>query len=168
MPRDLLHLARAGSVIALLALSAGTALLFAGDRAFAGDAQIYKTVDEHGNIVYTDKAPTAHAEKSTVKYHEPSAADLARAEQQHKSDQLAESQRMQQAATDNVARSQQEKAQKQKQARCDSARSYYYGLKDATRVYQRDAQGNRVYLPDADAEAKRTEARKAMEAACGS
>ena len=168
MPRAPLHLARAPSAIALLARSAGAALLLACGWAVAGDAPVYKTVDEHGNIVYTDRAPSANAQKGSVKYHEPSPEDLTRLEQQRKATQAAESEHLQQAAASGIARAQQEKVQKQKQARCDSARNYYYGLRDAGRVYQRDAQGNRAYLSDAEAEAKRSDARKTMEAACGS
>jgi hypothetical protein len=49
---------------------------------------------------------------------------------------------------------------------CDGARSRYYSLKDARRIFQRDAEGNRVYYNDADADAKREEARQAMLTAC--
>jgi hypothetical protein len=53
-----------------------------------------------------------------------------------------------------------------KQAQCDRAREHYYSLKDARRIYDRDAEGNRVFLSDPDADAKREEARQAMAAAC--
>lgn len=166
MPRHSSHSARALSITALLAQSAITASLLTGSVASAGDAQIYKTVDAQGNIVYTDQAPSAKSAKSTVKYHEPSPEDLARVEQQRKATEAAENERVQQAAVNGIARARQEKAQKDRQARCESARNYYNGLRDANRIYQLDAQGNRVYLPDADAEAKRADARKAMEGAC--
>ncbi|MGB6449145.1 MAG: DUF4124 domain-containing protein [Steroidobacteraceae bacterium] len=164
----MLHFALNRFSIALLAQSAIAALLLSGGLARAGDTQVYKTVDEHGNIVYTDRPSSASAQKDTVHFHEPSAEDLARLEQQRKTTQAAESARVQQIAASSVARAQQEKAQKEKQARCDNARNYYDSLRDAARVYQLDDQGNRVYLPDADADAKRTEARESMEAACTS
>ena len=144
------------------------AVVLGGAWARAGDTQIYKTVDEHGNVVYTDRASSANASKSTVRFHEPSAADLASLAQQQKAAQAAESQRLQQTAASNVAHLQQAKAEKEKQARCDSARDNYNRLQQAGRIYQLDAQGNRVYMPDADAEAARTQARTAMEAACAS
>jgi hypothetical protein len=168
MPHDMRCFVGNRSAIAPLARSAIAALLLGSGLARAGDTQIYKTVDAHGNVVYTDRASSANAEKSTVRFHEPSAEDLAHLEQQRKASQAAESQRLQQTAASSIARAQQERAQKDKQARCDNARSYYYSLRDATRVYQLDAQGNRVYLPDSEADAKRTEARSAMEAACAS
>jgi hypothetical protein len=167
-PRDMLHSAFHGFAIALLARSAVAALLLSSGFAHAGDTPVYKTVDEHGNVVYTDRPPSAGAQKSTVRFHEPSAEDAAFAEQQRKATEAAQSKRMQQTATSDLARARQEKAQKEKQARCESARSYYNSLRDAGRIFQNDAQGNRVYLSDADAEAKRTEARQAMDAACAS
>jgi hypothetical protein len=159
MPRDMLFFVARGAAVALL-LSCGWAL--------AGDTQIYRTVDEHGNVVYTDRASSANAQKTTVRFHEPSAEDAARVEQERKATQANESKRLQQTAANDAARAQQEKAQKAKQARCDGARSYYFRLRDAGRIFQNDSQGNREYLPDADAEARRNEARQAMEAACGS
>ena len=54
------------------------------------------------------------------------------------------------------------------QVQCDSARNRYYALKDARRIYERDADGNRIYFSDQEAEAKREEARQAVIAACGS
>jgi hypothetical protein len=168
MPRDLPHLARAILTTALLAQSAVTASLPSSSAASAGDTQIYKTVDAQGNVVYTDQPPSAKSQKSSVKYHEPSAQDLARVEQQRKATEAAESERVQQAAASNLAQAQQDRAQKEKQARCDNARNNYNSLRDANRVFQLDPQGNRVYLTDAEAEAKRTAARKAMEAACAS
>jgi hypothetical protein len=168
MSRDIVHSALNRSAIALLAQSAIAALLLSSSVARAGDTQVYKTVDEHGNVVYSDRASSTKAQKSTVRFHEPSAEDLAHLDEQRKAAQAAESERLQETAASSAARAQQEKAQKEKQIRCENARNYYDSLRDATRVYQLDAQGNRVYLPDTEADAKRTEARAAMEAACAS
>lgn len=141
-------------------------LLLGSGWALAGNTQVYKTVDEHGNVVYTDRPPSAGAPKSTVSFHEPSADDQAHLEQQRKATDAAENKRLQQTAASDVAHARQEKAEKEKQARCETARSDYYRLRDAGRIFQTDAAGNKVYLPDAEADAKRTEAREAMDAAC--
>ena len=68
-------------------------------------------------------------------------------------------------ANDDAKKAEQDRI---RQAQCDSARDHYYSLRDARRLYDRDADGNRVYINDADADAKREEARAAMAAACGS
>jgi Domain of unknown function (DUF4124) len=168
MPCDILSFFRSRSTIALLAGGAIAALLLSGGVARSGDTQVYKTVDEHGNIVYTDRPSSPDMRKSTVRFHEPSEKDLALVEQQSKAARAAESARLQQTAASSIARTQQANAEKEKQARCDNARNYYNRLQDASRIYQLDTQGNRVFLPDPEAEAKRTEAREAMETACAS
>jgi hypothetical protein len=136
--------------------------------ACAGDTQIYKTVDAQGNVVYTDKTGSANTQQTTVHYHEPSAEDLKALEDQRRAQQATEAQRLQQAATSNSARAQQEKQQQAQQARCESARSHFNSIKDAGRLYQQDAQGDRVYLTDQEADAKRAQARQTMTDACGS
>jgi hypothetical protein len=40
-------------------------------------------------------------------------------------------------------------------------------MKDAARLFKRDADGSRVYMSDEDADAMRQQARQAMSAACG-
>jgi hypothetical protein len=168
MLRDMIHVAPERSVIALLTQSAIAALLLCSGLARGGDTQVYRTVDAQGNVVYTDRASSANAAKTTVRFHEPSTEDLAHLEEQRKAARSAENERLRQTAISNVARAQKERAEKDRQTRCDNARQYYERLQDAGRIYQLDAQGNRVYLADTEAEARRTEARTAMEAACGS
>ncbi|HKT74291.1 MAG TPA: DUF4124 domain-containing protein [Steroidobacteraceae bacterium] len=153
------------SVAAFLALSALATVPLSPGSARAGDTQIYKTVDADGNVVYTDKAPTRDAPKTSLRVHEPTPDDLARVEKQRQASQASEVQRVKQAVTDSAVRAQQ---QKEKQVRCESARRQYFSLKDATHIYQRDAQGNRVYLPDDQADATREKARKTMDSECAS
>ncbi|HEY3784122.1 MAG TPA: DUF4124 domain-containing protein [Steroidobacteraceae bacterium] len=148
----------AAGALALLTIMSGPA--------HAGDTQVYKTVDAQGNVVYTDKPMSSKVPKTSVRVHEPSAADLAQLAQEQQASHAAEIERLQQTLTHSASEAQQAQQQKEKQVRCDNARNRFYSLKDATRIYQRDAQGNRVYLPDEAADAKRAEARRAMDAAC--
>jgi ATPase subunit of ABC transporter with duplicated ATPase domains len=136
--------------------------------AYAGDTQIYRTVDAQGNVIYTDKTSSANTQQTTVHYHEPSAEDLKDLEQQRKALQATETQRLQEAVNSNSARAQQEKQQQALQARCESARSHFNATKDAGRLYQQNAQGDRVYLTDQEAVATRIQARQAMIDVCGS
>jgi hypothetical protein len=159
---------RTRTIIALLpGTVAVAALAMSGGSVCWGDTQVYKTVDAQGNIVYTDRAPTVNAKRTNVQVHEPSAADLERVEQQKKLSQAADDQRLQEAIANKASHAQKQKEQSDKQARCERARNNFYTLRDAARIYERDAQGNRVYMPDDQAEAKRAQARKAMDAACG-
>lgn len=159
--RDLRPLVATVSVAAAVAL-----LTILSGHARAGDTQLYRTVDAQGHVVYTDKPTSSNASKTSVRVQEPSAADLTQLEQRQQASQAAETQRLQQTLANTANQAQQAQQQKEKQVRCENARNRFYALKEATRIYQRDAQGNRVYLPDEAADARRMEARKAMDAAC--
>ena len=168
MRRNIFHFAGSTVVVAVAALSAISVFVTGQYSARAGDTPVYRSVDQHGNVVYTDRPNSADASKSALDVHEPNADDLANMEQQRKAAQTAENERLRSAIADGVARAQQERAQQEKQSRCDRARNHFDSLQSATRIYQLDAQGNRVYLSDAEADAKRAEARQAVAEACES
>ena len=56
---------------------------------------------------------------------------------------------------------------REKQSRCDAARNHYFSMKDARRIFHLDADDNRVYDTDPEADARREDAKQAMTAACG-
>jgi hypothetical protein len=145
------------------ALLGGLVFLAALSQAARAD-QVYKTVDAQGNVTYSDRpsAPTARKTEITVQQADPAeAARLAKENQVLKSeDEL----RKKQQATDDKAKAQQDQA---KQAKCQVARDHYNSLRDAGRITHRDADGNRVYYTDSEADAKREEARQLMTIACG-
>jgi Domain of unknown function (DUF4124) len=125
--------------------------------------EIYKSVDAQGHVVYSDRADTATAQKTSVTVEPADLKEAARIAKEQAILQSAETQRNQQKLVEDAKKAQQEQV---KQAQCDRAREHYYAVKDARRLYGRDADGNRVYLSDPDADAKRDEARQAMAAAC--
>ena len=148
---------RSALTVALLALACAATPLAAQD--------VYRSVDTQGHVVYSDRGVTKSAPKSTLHVDEPDPAEAARlAHEQEllRADDLA---RSHQEAMDDKTRATQ---QKKKQAACDSARTRYYQMKDSARLYKRDADGNRVYYSDDDADALREKARQTMLAACGS
>ena len=127
--------------------------------------EVYKSVDAQGHVVYSDRGAAKGAAKTTLHVDEGDPAEAARlAHEQEllRADDLA---RSHQEAIDDKTRSAQ---QKKRQAACDSARTRYYQMKDSARLYKRDADGNRVYYSDDDADALREKARQTMLAACGS
>ena len=147
---------RSGTLVLLLALAWAAAPLAA--------QEVYKTVDADGHVVYSDRGATKGAPKTSVHVDQPDPAEVARlAHEQEllKADDLA---RSRQEATEDKTRATQ---QKKKQAACESARTRYYQMKDAARLFKRDADGSRVYMSDEDADAMRQQARQAMSAACG-
>ena len=150
------QLGSGGAIVAGLVL-----LTFAPSLSRAGE--IYKSVDAQGHVVYSDRADTAAAQKTSVAVEAADPKEAARIAKEQAILQAAETQRNRQKLVDDAKKAQQDQV---KQVQCDRAREHYYSVKDARRIYDRDADGNRVYLSDPDADAKREEARQAMAAAC--
>jgi hypothetical protein len=149
--------ARGVTLVALLVLGCAAAPLSA--------QQVYKSVDAEGHVVYSDRAGSKSAPKTTLHVDEPDPAEAARlAHEQEllKADDAARSH--QQALEDKNKATQQHK----KQLACENARNQYYHMREAARLYKRDDNGNRVYYADDEADAMREQARQAMVAACGS
>jgi hypothetical protein len=96
---------------------------------------------------------------------EPDPAEVARLAKQQQLLSAAERQRQKEEALDNKNKA---AADQRRQAACEKARDKYYRVKDTPRLYQRDAEGNRVYYSDEEADALREQARRAMVSSCGS
>ena len=126
--------------------------------------EVYKSVDAEGHVVYSDRADTSAAQKSVIRVDRPDPTEVARIAKEQEILKAEEIQQNRKKAVDEAKKAQQDHVT---QVQCDSARNHYYALKDARRVYQRDADGNRIFYTDQEADAKREEARQAMTAACG-
>lgn len=150
-------LAQHGAVLGALAL-----LLWPACAPRAND--VYKSIDAQGHVVYSDRADTSKAEKSIVRVDQPDPAEAARIAKEQQILKAEEGQRDRQKSAEDSKKAQIDHAA---QAQCDAARNRYYALKDARRVYDRDADGNRIFFTDQEADAKREEARQAMTTACG-
>jgi len=142
---------------ALLVLACATAPLAA--------QEVYKSVDAQGHVVYSDRGVSKGAPKTAVHVDEPNpveAARLAHEQQLLEADDAARAR--QQAVADKNKATQDRK----RQQACEKARNQYFQMKDAARLYGRDAEGNRQYLSDDEADAQREAARRTMVSACGS
>jgi hypothetical protein len=149
--------ARHGAILVALVLLVCTACpLRAGE--------VYKSVDAEGHVVYSDRADTSGAQKSVVRSDPSNPTEAARIAKEQEIQKAEEFQRNRLKLIDDTKKAQQDQV---KQSQCDSARNRYYSLKDARRVFDLDAAGNRHYYSDAEADTKREEARQAMTAACG-
>lgn len=127
--------------------------------------EIYRSVDAQGHVVYSDRASSKNAPKSSIKVNEPDPAEVQRLAKEQQLLSAEDSQRAKQAALQAKNKA---AADHNKQLACERARNNYYRLKDSSRVYQRDADGNRVYYSDSEADSMRENARQAMISACGS
>ena len=126
--------------------------------------QVYKYVDAQGHVTYSDRPNTAGAQKTDVAVQQADPNEAARLAKERQLLKAEDDQRQKQQASDSRAKAQQ---QHDKETRCRIARDNYNNLKDVGRIYKLDADGNRVYLSDSEAEAKRETARQVMTTACG-
>ena len=148
---------RGAITLALLALACAATPLAA--------QEVYKSVDTQGHVVYSDRGVVKDAPKTSLHVAEPDPAEVARLAHEEELLKADEQARTRQQAIEDKNKAQQQR--KQQQA-CEQARNHYYYLKDSGRIYQRDADGSRMYLSDEAADAAREQARRAMLTACGS
>jgi preprotein translocase subunit SecF len=130
----------------------------------AGADEVYKSVDAQGHVVYSDRAATSTAQKSVVRVIQPDPTDAARAAKETSILQAEENQRKRVEGQQSREKSLQDQ---EKQRLCENARNRYFSVKDANLLYKLDAQGNRVFYTDAEADARKEQAHQAMLSACG-
>jgi hypothetical protein len=128
--------------------------------------EVYKSVDAEGHVVYSDRAPSAKAQKSEVRVVQPDAQQAARNAREQEILNAEDKQRKQREAAETAQAGDKALQEQQKTTRCNQARDRYNLLKDVNLIYHLDGQGNRVYDTDTQADAKREAARQAMQSAC--
>jgi hypothetical protein len=130
-----------------------------GDQAY----EVYKTVDAAGHVVYSDHPTSPAAQKLSVPVTQTDANEAARLAKQRTLEDAEYAQRSRQEADEQGRQAAQAK---EDAARCAAARHRYLSLKDLNRIYRLDAEGNRVFYSDQEADAMRAAAKQAMEQAC--
>ena len=126
--------------------------------------QVYKAVDAQGHVTYSDRPTAAGAQKTDVIVQQANPKEAQRLAKERMLLEAEDDQRTRKAAANEHAKAKEDSAKKQL---CDNARRHYNDMKDANRIYTIAADGNREYYSDAQADAMRTEAKRAMDAACG-
>jgi len=143
----------------------GALLMLACTNRPAHAQQVYKSVDADGHIVFSDRGSVKDAPTTTIKVQQPDPKEAARIAKQQEMLKAEEQQRQRQDAIDERQKASDEQ---NKQQRCQAARTRYFQLKDSGRVFKRDADGNRIYYSDEEADKLREEARRNMAALCTS
>lgn len=127
-------------------------------------ADVYKYVDEHGQVKYTDKPELLPAEllarMKSQRTDNAAVAERVAAEQQQTQEKNAE----------QASAAEKQKAQKNtaadKTERCTKARERYDQLMSAQRVYSTNEKGERVYMDDKEIEKSRASAKQMMDTWC--
>jgi hypothetical protein len=156
-PQPALECALRGAIL-------GAMVALACAAAPAAAQEVYKSVDAEGHLVYSDRGTAKGGPKTTVHVDEPDPAEVARLAREQEVLKAAELAREHQEAADDKKKATEEH---RKQAACQSARNYYFHLRDLNRIYHDDSAGNRSWYSDAEADALKEHAHQAMTAACG-
>jgi hypothetical protein len=127
--------------------------------------QVYKCVDAQGQSTFSDRPCAPSAKKTEIAVQQADPAEAARLAKQSQVLMSQDDLRRKQQATQDKSKSQQDQANK---AKCQAARDHYNNMKDASRLFKTDADGNRVYYSDAEADTQKEQARQLMSSACGS
>jgi hypothetical protein len=141
--------------------------LFVAGAVVTAQADVYRWVDEHGQPHYSDQWVPGSEVIKTGKGHPPGSENTARSADQknlsaanERVDSQLSDQANAQAAKQDVART--------REQQCKAAKARYVTSVQSRRIYKTGADGSRQYLPDADADAYRAQARKDVQDACGS
>lgn len=140
------------------------ALIVAGAITTA-QADVYRWVDEHGQPHYSDQWVPGSEVIKTGKSHPPG-TEARSVDQKSLS---ASNQRVEaQLSEEANARATHEDVSKSLEQQCKIATARYVAAVKSRRIYKTAADGSREYLPDADADAYRVQARQEVQATCGS
>jgi hypothetical protein len=134
----------------------------------AGD--VYKSVDERGNTLYTDKPIPGSVKVSSGTQRPPEVAQRSYAAQQSAANQQlsASNQHIAQTQSDSrVAATVAKDLEATRKERCKQARDAYNTAITSRRLYTEGKDGKRVYMSDAELSQQRLDTAKAVESICG-
>lgn len=144
-------------VAALLLLAAGTQA-----------SEVYRTTDNQGRPIYTDKPQSLPAERIGVK---TSTADPAEAQRRYEEEmkQMSDAEATASAAAAKSADAQKARdlSAEDRAKRCLDARQRYESYLNSRRLYEPgSAEGERRYLSDAEIDAARADAKRLVDEFC--
>jgi hypothetical protein len=131
----------------------------------AWSQEVYKSVDADGHVVYSDRASSKNAPKTTVHVEEGDPAEAARIAREQQALSAADAARRKEQQADDK---EQAAAAKKREESCRNARNEYDRVMNRRALYKLNSDGERAYYTDEEADAMREQARKAVIAACGS
>jgi len=148
-----------------LIAAAATMTLVASGAAFAGD--IYKWVDDEGNVHYEDKPVGAQSERMAI---DSRRTDTARVAAQVQASTAARAQAREAKAAAAAEGPSEEDLQAQaadRRQKCEQSRANMQRLITSRRIYREDDNGERVYLDEAEMQATRERVENEISEFCG-
>ena len=132
----------------------------------AAMAQLYKSVDKNGRVIYTDQPPATgdakviNVPKGVTDAPSPSKSYVAQDKENEKKKKEASDKAAKSGAVDPATKAQEE------QARCAAARNAYQIYADGGRLIKNNDKGERTFMTDAEIESERARSRREMDEAC--
>lgn len=143
------------------ALSAGLVV------ASAAHADVFKYVDENGNVMYTDRPSLLPAERLNIRSQRTDVVELdERTEQENQATAQRNQARQQSSQNASAQRKDAEQNAASKAELCAKARQDYLARMNAQRLYEEQPNGERRYLTSEEIDATRATAKKAMDDLC--
>lgn len=130
-------------------------------------ADVFKYVDEKGNVQYTDRPTKLPAERVNVQTQRTDVVELnERADDDAKAMADRDKARQQAAAQKADQRKAAETNAESKAELCNKARQDYLNRMNAQRLYEEQPNGERRYLSSEELDASRAAAKQAMDTLC--
>jgi hypothetical protein len=130
----------------------------------AAMAQLYKSVDKNGRVIYTDQPP-ANADAKVINI--PRSVTDAPAPSKSYVAQDKENEKKKKEAADKAAKAgDPAKKAQEDQARCAQARNAYQIYADGGRLIKNNEKGERTFMTDAEIDTERARSRREMDEAC--
>jgi hypothetical protein len=143
------------------ALTAGLVL------AFAAHADVFRYVDENGNVMYTDRPSLLPAERLSIRSQRTDMVELDERTEDEAQAAAQRNQARQQASQNQTQQRRDAEANAASKAElCAKARQDYLARMNAQRLYEEQPNGERRYLTSEEIDATRATAKKAMDDMC--
>jgi hypothetical protein len=143
-------------------------LVLAGTSSVAF-ADVYRFVDEHGGVHYTDQwTPGSELIKSTKPRQVSSTVDTPHSSAGQPKPGAPSDRSAEQLAQNHAAQAVKQDVAKTREQQCKDAKDRYDRSIQARRLYKTGKDGERDYMSDQEADALRLKNRTDMDEACGS
>ena len=149
-----------------------SSVLFAGAASVANANDVFRWVDEHGSVHYSDQwVPGSEVIKST--HPHPPASSAVAADTNHRTEAPKPSSSAAPASDDQNAKAVKKDVAKAREQQCKEAKERYDKVIEARRIYKPKQSDNskgtddREYLSDEEADAYRVKVRQEVQDYCG-
>jgi hypothetical protein len=130
---------------------------------------IYKWIDEEGNVHYEDRPSGSPSEQRLqFSYNRTDVDEVQKRIQAQRDMTTARQDAREEAAEEDQARGEEQAAAEQKVAKCQQHRAQLKTMLESRRLYREDAAGERMYLDDAARAEARQKAEDLIKENCGS